>query len=492
MQIGPLLIATRGSLLLVFTDLLSFNIFATNSSCLLPVSSLSQLLLQLVPQALAFGILAIIAGCHALISVLTTACRGNNSAVAGKTVASSSSPPSGLPRPQSYPISAPSEPAKMITSASFHPAKSSTTSSSSAESISASSNNEAGAAGWRLVLRRYVPTAIAIYAFTITSVAFAVFSYLECNEVYVDGKKESFVYQYPSVNCASNEYKRYLPLIYSVLVVELILVPLGFLATLVWVKMRQPNLYSEGHNTFYRVFGILFRPFKDRMFFWEIWTIFRRTSLVAVTILSATSSSNQRLVVSTLLCELYLCAHLIFRPFHELVENIAETISLALLSLLGFLLLSMEYPLSDTNRLLAELMVLIPAIVLALWVLVAHRSKVTLAVGRARRVLTSVGGWGGSSLEPSRLSTQVGDATSQAVSMHSGIELQTGTMRNVAEEDRVPSFDAILRVPSPRLVKLHRDLEQAIVPVLDAPVLTVEVQLSPVAADAEQKDGGVP
>ena len=237
----------------------------------------------------------------------------------------------------------------------------------------------------------YAPTVIAIYTFTFNSVAFTVFSYLECNDVYVNGQRSSFVYLYPSIDCNSNEYRTYLPLIYAVLCFELLLIPLGILYLFVWVHRRYPHHFTTQTSVFYRVFANLFLPFQSTKCFWEVWTIFRRTALVAVASLSAASSDSVRLIVSTLLCVLFLCLQLVLQPFFGGAENFVEASSLGLLSLLGFTLLSLRYPLSSNELRLVSLIVVIPSATMICWIAVSKRANVSSAAQKFRAAMT--GAW---------------------------------------------------------------------------------------------------
>jgi len=404
---GPLLIASGTSPLLVITELLSFNVFAGNSSCLFPASSLTQLLLGLMPQALALAMLACIAAGQltyewwqqrkAAVWLWPDHPDGGSSFRQGQGLSGARAHAEHDPdhaNARAEPEHAEDGVGELRLQRSLHrPGQHQAADGSLSDLICDANGNKlqrdgtvqamnpSGSSLGRRLLR-YVPTILSIYLFTVTAVAVTVFSFLECNTVYIDGRKRSFIFQYPAVDCSSAEYQAYKPFIYFVLVLELVIIPLGLLLTLVVARIRHPVWFSQPASVFYAALSVMFHPFTDKMFFWEIWTLTRRTVLVAVTILYASSSDVDRLVVSTLLCVIFFAVHLLLRPFHGLAENVVESASLAVLVLLGFILLGMGYPLSSNQRTLAALMVLIPTLLMAVWVVFSHRATVKRTVSK--------------------------------------------------------------------------------------------------------------
>jgi len=193
----------------------------------------------------------------------------------------------------------------------------------------------------RQLLMKYVPTAISIYLFTINGFAATVFTFLDCEEVYVAGQLQTFVQKYPAISCSSVVYTNWLPGIWFLLTLELIILPLLLLAMLAYgrfiVAAKAPSadprrnavdLESESgdrqaarfwandrRHWFSNAFLITYRCYKNSFWWWEVYVIIRRLLLVAVVVFCP--DIRLRYALATLLCVIYLVLQLLFRPLRE-------------------------------------------------------------------------------------------------------------------------------------------------------------------------------
>jgi len=358
-QIGPLLIAARDSPLLVIFELMSFRAMEGTSTCLYPASALTRLLLGFAPQAIALAILILI---EVTCRLARAARRSSRSQQANDA------PPAPLDKSASR------------------------IGSKSVKQIAASGGPDRPASLNLMSVATFGATALAIYMFTVNSIALTVFSYLDCRSVYVDGVMQHRVHTYPYIRCDSADYIRYKGLVVTILVLELVVIPVLILIGLVYAKIHWKILHSGSQHLFARVFVVIYGAFRPSMFFWDIFTLARRVTLVTIAIFLSTNHV-QRLVTSTLLCTVFLMVQVLFQPFNTPAENVTESIALGLLCLLGFMLAVAEYPLSSAESLGFGLLILLPALMLIIWVAVSNAERIKAAAITARSKIAMAIAW---------------------------------------------------------------------------------------------------
>jgi hypothetical protein len=131
------------------------------------------------------------------------------------------------------------------------------------------------------------------------------------------------------------------------------------------------------------LFSVLSAPYKDTRFLWEVFSISRRTALVAASVFLV-SDSAARLAMLALLNVSFLLMQIYGKPFRDRFVNYIETASLALLALLALLLSALSPPLTDAAARGLTAFVFVPALLLLLWVAFARMRAVAACLGRVR------------------------------------------------------------------------------------------------------------
>src|SRR5207245_484397 len=93
---------------------------------------------------------------------------------------------------------------------------------------------------------RYIRTGIAILLYSYMAVALTCLKYLQC----VNVSSERVVFSTPAISCNSDEYKRYLPIVILLLVVDTCLAPIMIAIALYKHKhLITTEIESSDNNT---------------------------------------------------------------------------------------------------------------------------------------------------------------------------------------------------------------------------------------------------
>lgn len=139
--------------------------------------------------------------------------------------------------------------------------------------------------GFRIAPFMRTATSLTLVSFNV--VLKTCFQFFDCVDIPGVG---SFVQDFPAVSCDSDAYKRLRP-VFLALLMGTLATPLVFLAVLTRRAFvgqhgaarlkRYEGLRLAG---FRRYWGALYEPFKLQFYFWTVYSLLRRTSLVAVAV----------------------------------------------------------------------------------------------------------------------------------------------------------------------------------------------------------------
>jgi Tyrosine-protein kinase ephrin type A/B receptor-like len=211
---------------------------------------------------------------------------------------------------------------------------------------------------WAFRTSAYIRTLIGLFLFSYNIMCNGVFDYFNCIDI---GDGREFVVAYPAVDCSSIEYNRLMPAAVFALIATVLVIPGFFLHVLV-------RAYQRGHllsYTFSKKYGILNETYDDKLFFWEIVAITRRTILVAVFVFM-NEDRVQKFSVLSIFNVLFLAMHIRWVPFYDSMENMYELGSLSVLCLITLLLpISGAAPYSPFMSVVYSFLVFGPIMVLA-------------------------------------------------------------------------------------------------------------------------------
>lgn len=207
----------------------------------------------------------------------------------------------------------------------------------------------------------YVRTSIALALLSYQQISDAVISYLVCTVV---GDGAAVVASHPSIQCNSEEYRRWLPLIYLLLVV----VVCGFpICTWVLLRYFRQHIWT-GDQATHAYLGTLFECYRAPVLGWSVVVLIRRVALIVLvnTIHQGNIVRHLTLVFFNLAC---LLLHLMVQPFRSREDNSLETFSLSCLLILSILIGFYPAPFPDAIAWLTSTMVLLAPMLLAAWII---------------------------------------------------------------------------------------------------------------------------
>ena len=148
----------------------------------------------------------------------------------------------------------------------------------------------------------------------------AVFSFFDCQQI----GSHMVVAAKPAADCHSQDYQHW-AIFYWTMLIAVVAFPV-----FVGASVRYQRRQTVSLGTRY-VLGPLFEPFSDGAWFWVAVMLFRRLVFLA---LSTTSSRlwptlpTRRILVIGAVTPLFLCLHLVFRPFKKTDDNFADALSI--------------------------------------------------------------------------------------------------------------------------------------------------------------------
>ncbi len=191
----------------------------------------------------------------------------------------------------------------------------------------------------------YTRTVVTMILSSYTAVATVVFTYVACVDVELGPNSvESLVFAEPAVSCESDGYRGVLIGVYCAVVVVLIGVPLALMIVL-WGCVKQRRLRSD--PVFMSRFGLLFAPYREDRFWFEVWSTARRAPLAALgyAVLRYPNTRVPLFGAANLIC---LAVQMIARPYRLAANNQFETITHMLLLLVTITLASGSHGVADS------------------------------------------------------------------------------------------------------------------------------------------------
>lgn len=162
----------------------------------------------------------------------------------------------------------------------------------------------------------YLLTSVDLLILNYNLVTIASFEYLDCIEIALNHQFTSRVASSPGTDCNSTEYRQYLPVVWLMVVVYVILFPLFALGA-IWFKMHASTKDSNSSGkSSTRALSYLSIPYSKNAPYWEFVTLLRRLILVAIVVFSTKSSVSRNAWLAQA-CIVLVCVHLFFRPFYD-------------------------------------------------------------------------------------------------------------------------------------------------------------------------------
>jgi hypothetical protein len=206
----------------------------------------------------------------------------------------------------------------------------------------------------------YIRTSVALFLYSYSQVTSVVFQYLHCVPA---GNGETVVYTSPTINCSDATYKAWLPIVILMLIFDVIGAPVAFGAFL-WYKRDYFCAGVKGvdkSNQFALRWGILFEPYKQNRYWWQIVVLVRR---VLCAILNTYIITGLQWKMAGLLmihfASLQIQVHL--NPHTSTADNIVEAIALGTLVCLTCFLTANPPPYPVWLQVVIFLFIVIPVI----------------------------------------------------------------------------------------------------------------------------------
>jgi hypothetical protein len=193
---------------------------------------------------------------------------------------------------------------------------------------------------------RYIRSSVALFILSYNSIVDACFRYLDCLEI---EPGESYVSSMPAVSCQSSEYRNMWPLVLTLLIVVVGLLPL--LIVLFLYRKRQ----RLQEDQFKRRFGNLYEFFLPSYFFWEIFLLARRVILIVIMV--QLQRDDALYSTASVINIIFALFQLYFNPFVKQQDNTHESIALVVLTLLTTFLTGTTRPLSVAYAVCLSLLV---------------------------------------------------------------------------------------------------------------------------------------
>lgn len=186
------------------------------------------------------------------------------------------------------------------------------------------------------------------------------FQYLNCVTVN-DG--HSVMFTAPAIDCHSQRYKYVLIPIAGLIVFPVIGLPFIALPLIMWRGRHAPD-HTAAPNASPVAKAVamwILSSYRDRFFWWEAFAIVRRSTFVALSNILY-PFPVQRSQAFCITCMVIFLAHTHAKPFRMEMENQMESLSLLLLLILAVLMTGQETHLTETNAVLATLLVTVPIV----------------------------------------------------------------------------------------------------------------------------------
>ena len=171
-------------------------------------------------------------------------------------------------------------------------------------------------------------------------------------------------------------YRR-LVVVILIVIIDIIGSPFAVLAFLLTVRDRIRNDIGK---RFARRWGVLFDPYKDSVYWWEVLALFRRSIFVALDTLLFSYNPVFKYLAFVFAHTIVFCAHMYKLPFKVPQDNTLESISLFILLILSLILMSYQY--SQTFTLDALLFVLVagPTLLFLTAIIITRTTRVANAL----------------------------------------------------------------------------------------------------------------
>eukprot|EP00741_Cyanophora_paradoxa_P002752 tig00000629_g2672.t1 len=172
----------------------------------------------------------------------------------------------------------------------------------------------------RLFVMAFQIATVAYIAIANTSIQF-----LDCVAVGDDRVLRRF----PSVSCASGEYRRWLPVAYVMLLAYVVALPVGLAGLVLRLGRRGLGwLYSD--EAIWR-YGVVFACYRAPWRFYEVVVMVRRIALIAIDTAFA-SADNARALALFLACACFVVLHGLASPYRQPLDNAIESLFLLALA----------------------------------------------------------------------------------------------------------------------------------------------------------------
>jgi len=158
----------------------------------------------------------------------------------------------------------------------------------------------------------------------------------------------------PAIDCQTPQYVQYGIIVYLTLVLFVIGAPV-YLGYFLW-KNHKKGMLTD--NEFRHRFGILYHRFHPSVYWWTVWTLVRRTLLVALAAFIA--ERGTRFAIISYFQVFFHLAQTWYEPYLMENENWMASLSLGFLVLLTISLGCFEFPYTNAVQALVSTLVLVP------------------------------------------------------------------------------------------------------------------------------------
>jgi FG-GAP-like repeat/Tyrosine-protein kinase ephrin type A/B receptor-like len=241
---------------------------------------------------------------------------------------------------------------------------------------------------------RLLRTLLALFLLTFNGMMSTALAVFNCIDITFNGHEYSVIQAFPTVSCTGSVYSQLAALAGITLVVYLA-IPIGLLlvygSRLYHVSqldaLDAQRKYVQSHigaHTYY-ILGAFTFPFRTHVGFWKVFVLFRRFLLVLFVVLL--SDRSWRMAIASILNVTVLLSHVAVQPYINTIDNVMETFSLFILSIIGVILVQISPPYSSSERTVLTVLWVLPFMILLAWGVtgwVLSRPGIRAALGRHR------------------------------------------------------------------------------------------------------------
>jgi WW domain len=238
-------------------------------------------------------------------------------------------------------------------------------------------------------LTRWLHTLLSLFLLTFNGVTRTAFVVFNCIEISSGGQTLHVIESFPTVQCSGANYAGIVVLA-TIMLIMYLSVPVVIVCRYphsllpirhVLGKTHRLSQTSTSSASVRYILAVLSGSYRNHAAWWKLWVLLRRLILVLVVVFA--ESRGWQMVGASIVSLLVALIHIMSQPYLHWVDNMMETVSLVALTTLAIVLVHIEPPYNDSDRLLLGTLWGLTFLLIFFWALIGwlmHRRAIKTVI----------------------------------------------------------------------------------------------------------------